>query len=59
MIIFEKGNNVNWPYVDTQKGNNVDDLLRTFPGPWRSVEREGESLCWELRPPKKGLTKKI
>jgi hypothetical protein len=26
---LEKGNNVDWPYVDTQKGNNVDTLLGT------------------------------
>ncbi len=29
--LFEKGNNVDWPYVDRQKGNNVDTLLGTFP----------------------------
>ncbi len=28
---FEEGNNVDWLYVDTQKGNNVDTLLGTFP----------------------------
>ncbi len=27
----EEGNNDDWPYVDTQKGNNVDTLLGTFP----------------------------
>jgi hypothetical protein len=30
-IYFEKENNVDWPYVDTQKGNNIDTLLGTFP----------------------------
>ncbi len=30
-INTEEGNNADWPYVDTQKGNNVDTLLGTFP----------------------------
>ncbi len=25
----KKGNNADWPYVDTQKGNNVDTFLGT------------------------------
>ncbi len=28
-FLSEKGNNVEWPYVDTQNGNNVDTLLGT------------------------------
>ncbi len=30
-VFFKKGNNADWPYVDMQKGNNVDTLLGTFP----------------------------
>jgi hypothetical protein len=30
VVYYEEGNNADWPYVDTQKGNNVDSLLGTF-----------------------------
>jgi hypothetical protein len=45
----EKGNNVDWPYVDTPKEKNVDTLLGTFPNFGRFLVPNTNTFCWKQK----------